>query len=467
MEYLDGKDLGDYLKERGPLPLDEAAGIMAQACHGMIAAHDAGLIHRDLKPGNLFLAKENGGTVLKVLDFGITKLTKGPGDGQITLTQAVFGSPLYMPPESFKSAKQADARSDIWSLGVIFYEMLTGVTPFLADNALSVGFLVTREDFTPPSVKRPGIPRSVDVVISRALKKAPEERYQSVRELLAAMEVFMPRGRNDTMTVAQVRAPNEDDDPRTAQMKEGVTRMGMMKPGSFPSIPVGLPDGDVRSDVHDAPTRVASLSDPTEAPTRLAAPVVDDDELDAPTRMRSDTAEVMSRALGYKMVPIIAEPEGEDARTSTVGETGRIAGPVSMSTVPENGATPAKKLSPLVWALPAAAAVFGFVGWLVGRSPDGDPKTTARAAAPETTSTAEAKPVETAKPIETQVAASATAEPTDSSPTAAPTEEPAADASAAASPSAVASPTATQRRTTPAPTSTAKKKKKPFNPQSI
>jgi serine/threonine-protein kinase len=433
MEKLEGRDLGDELKERAAMPLDEAASLLAQACQGMAAAHEAGLVHRDLKPSNLFLAQVDGKRVLKVLDFGITKLTKGPGDGQITLTQAVFGSPLYMSPEAFRSAKLADVRSDVWSLGVIFYEMLTGVTPFLADTALSVGFMVSREDFAPPSAKDPRLPRSVDVVVGRALKKDPAQRYQSMRELLAALEVFMPQGRNHTMTVAQVTAPpGADDEPRTMQMKEGVTILGMMKPGA------SQPSLTNEADAFDAPTRV--VVDPTEATTRVQ--VIDDDPSEAPTRMRTDAAAAIGAALANT---------GRTSSPSEVGETGRVAGPVSLdagSTV----ATPKKKsgLPAIVFAVPAAALLFGLGGWYLGRGPDvPSPAAKAAAAAPTVTST----PVVTAAP--TAAAPSATALATaDATATAA---ESAAPPEASAEPSASAS----EAQVTAAPKPTGRARPKP------
>lgn len=448
MEKLEGRDLGAELKERAAMPLDEAASLLAQACQGMGAAHDAGLIHRDLKPSNLFLAQSEGKRVLKVLDFGITKLTKGPGDGQITLTQAVFGSPLYMSPEAFRSAKISDVRSDIWSLGVIFYEMLTGVTPFLAESALSVGFMVSREEFTPPSAKDPRLPRSVDVVVGRALKKDPAQRYQSMRELLAALEVFMPHGRNHTMTVAQVMGPPAaDDEPRTVQMKEGVTMLGMMRPGgSQPSL-------TNEADAFDAPTRV--VSDPTEPSTRVQ-PV--DDDGDAPTRMRTDAAAAIAAALANTGT-------GRPSSPSEVGETGRIAGPVSL----DSGALAqvARKrpgMSPIVLAVPAAAMLFGFGGWYLGRSPDlAQPAalvTAAAASAPDITSAPTASVVATAAaPTAT---ADATAAPVDSG--AGAVAEPSAEPGGAPSASATAvAPIAPPKATAPRP----KPKKKKFDPKTI
>ncbi len=191
MEYLAGRDLATEISVRGALPLQEAAGYLAQACRGIIEAHDAGIVHRDLKPTNLYLAEERGRTIVKVLDFGIAKLQRGGCDAHVTDARALFGSPLYMSPEMFRGAKSADARSDVWSLGVIFYEMLTGAAPFEGATAMEVGSSVTRSAHVPPSQRRAGLPRSVDAVIARALRKEPPARYQSARELLAAIELFL------------------------------------------------------------------------------------------------------------------------------------------------------------------------------------------------------------------------------------------------------------------------------------
>nr|HMR07207.1 serine/threonine-protein kinase [Polyangiaceae bacterium] len=130
MEYLNGQDLSQLLAARGPLPPDEVAEYILQACEAIVEAHVLGIVHRDLKPANLFVAARMDGTPLvKVLDFGISKVSTGP-DLSLTETSALMGSPLYMSPEQMASAKSVDARTDIWALGVILYELVTGKPPF-------------------------------------------------------------------------------------------------------------------------------------------------------------------------------------------------------------------------------------------------------------------------------------------------------------------------------------------------
>jgi len=144
MEYLEGATLSDILSERGPLPVGEAIGILLQACDALAEAHAIGIVHRDLKPSNMSLChKSGGGTILKVMDFGISKVQAEMGDGgdvSITKTGGLVGSPAYMSPEQICDSKNVDARTDVWSLGIILFEMLTARRPF--DNH-SVGGLLS------------------------------------------------------------------------------------------------------------------------------------------------------------------------------------------------------------------------------------------------------------------------------------------------------------------------------------
>lgn len=190
MEYLEGGDLSTTLETRGRLPVAEAVTYLLQACEAIAEAHSMGVVHRDLKPANLFLAQRTGrDPMVKVLDFGISKTSDGATSG-LTQTSAVMGSPLYMSPEQMMSSRDVDLRTDIWSLGVILYELLVGQPPFSGDTMAQVVFMVTNRDAPLVSEKRADLPPGLVEIVRRCLRRDPSERYANVAELARALVPF-------------------------------------------------------------------------------------------------------------------------------------------------------------------------------------------------------------------------------------------------------------------------------------
>ena len=185
MEYVDGSDLKSHIVQRGKIPAQEAVGIVQQICHALAAAHSEGVIHRDLKPQNIMI-DQNGRVV--VMDFGIAHSQGGPG---MTMTGALMGTPEYMSPEQAKGEK-VDVRSDIYSLGLVFYEMLVGTVPFHAPTAVETIFRRTQESAIPPAEIDSSIPAQANKVVVKCLETSPSNRYQSIQELLADLAAFDP-----------------------------------------------------------------------------------------------------------------------------------------------------------------------------------------------------------------------------------------------------------------------------------
>ena len=186
MEHLEGMDLARLLEKEGPQPVPAAVGWIVEASDALAEAHALGIIHRDVKPANVFLAKRRDGTTsAKVLDFGISKL---PSQTQLTGTQASMGTPAYMSPEQMVSAHDVDARTDIWSLGATLYELLAGKPPFVADSIVQL--TVTVREKEPPPIE--GLPEGLAKVLARCLAKAPAGRYESVEALVADLAPFAP-----------------------------------------------------------------------------------------------------------------------------------------------------------------------------------------------------------------------------------------------------------------------------------
>ena len=197
LELLDGRTLNQELRVRKTIPVAEACEIIMQACDALAEAHALGIVHRDVKPGNFFLCADAASHVhVKVLDFGVAKipaavLTRN-GEGSLTDGNTLIGTPSYISPEQLQNSKIVDARSDIWGLGVILYEMLAGYPPFRDAWVPRMLVKIAREQHIPIREVRPNIPAVIDNVIERCLSKNPSERYNSAADLGLALADMAP-----------------------------------------------------------------------------------------------------------------------------------------------------------------------------------------------------------------------------------------------------------------------------------
>jgi serine/threonine-protein kinase len=258
MEYLRGKDLAEWLTERGTIPIEQAVDFILQASEAIAEAHSLGIVHRDLKPANLFVIQRGDGPYLKVLDFGISKLTGKKTTGpEMTRTSVVMGSPFYMSPEQLRSTRDVDLRSDIWALGVILYELIAGGPPFEGDTMPE---LVHRTVFEPPPPLRdvrPDAPQALEQVILKCLEKDAAARFQNLAELAAAL---VPFGLE-----------------RSRQSLERISGYARLNAATMPSSPVLSPHpgvaGRPRSStpIHSSSPVVASSPSPT-LESQAAAP---------------------------------------------------------------------------------------------------------------------------------------------------------------------------------------------------
>jgi len=194
MEYLDGGDLAALVDQRGKLPIEEAVDFALQALEALAEAHAAGIVHRDLKPSNLVLTRRpDGSPHIKVVDFGISKhhgIDAPSGAGAITSTQQLLGSPSYMSPEQITSPKSVDARADIWSLGALLHELLTGTLPFQGETLGAIMAQILGQ--SPPRLRelRPDAPAGLEKVLRRCMARDPAARYLDVAELASALAPF-------------------------------------------------------------------------------------------------------------------------------------------------------------------------------------------------------------------------------------------------------------------------------------
>jgi serine/threonine protein kinase len=269
MEYLTGSDLGAVIERRGKLDIPHAVDCVIQACDALAEAHSLGIVHRDLKPSNLFLtARPDGSALVKVLDFGIAKLLNSdPTKPQLTANGAVIGSPVYMSPEQILGKKTVDARSDVWQLGVILYELVSGECPFdgktMADIMIAIGVHPAK----PLRQVRPDAPAELEALIARCLEKDAAKRLPDVAALAEGLLPLATTRRAQVsvehiVTLIRGAQAAAQLPPMRAQFQSGPLLMDRVS--GLPVAPVGASPSNsgVRGQVPATPPPAAEKSNP-------------------------------------------------------------------------------------------------------------------------------------------------------------------------------------------------------------
>ncbi|HSO32126.1 MAG TPA: serine/threonine-protein kinase [Labilithrix sp.] len=332
MEYLDGRDLLQIIEAEGAQPVSRAVRWVTEACDAIAEAHRLGIIHRDLKPSNLFLAMVDGKPIVKVLDFGIAKRIAS-SDSAITQALSPLGTPQYMSPEQVRCAKDVDARSDVWSLGVTLYELVTGRPPFADESASACIAAIAADPVPDPRTLRADLDDAFAAVLMRALAKRASDRYQSIDELVTALAPF---------------ASAEDDQEMVASVRRSIK--------SHPELPAVTPIayGDSYEVQTFEPRDVLeSRPDRTVPPAVavLAAPV-------KAARYRSSIAVGAAAALGIALLAIVgqvASPLAAPARSRLEGITQAPAAAAQLSLGTVEAPSVAVVAPPPVAPLPVAA----------------------------------------------------------------------------------------------------------------
>jgi serine/threonine-protein kinase len=189
MELLRGEELSARLKREGKLPLDLVARIVHPLCRALSVVHEAGVVHRDVKPSNVFLcrADAHGGLLVKLMDFGVAKVSVEADGEETTRAGVVIGTPAYMSPEQVLAAPKIDLRADLWSVAALVYRMITGVTPFGPGTFAELGIRILTVSPLPPTSIDPTLPKALDAFIAKGMARRPEDRFPSARALSSAL----------------------------------------------------------------------------------------------------------------------------------------------------------------------------------------------------------------------------------------------------------------------------------------
>jgi len=269
MEFLDGQSLAERIRDGAPLTQQDAVAVMLAVGAGLAAAHDKGIVHRDMKPENVFLARKSGRVVAKILDFGIAKMTGGDEPSNLTRTGAIFGTPLYMSPEQAKG-KPADARADVYAVGVILYELLTGSVPFGGESSVEIlsqhiGAAPVRPTEVAPDRT---IAPALEALVLRALEKEPDARFASMHDFVRELEAVAATLPKPDLT-ALVTAPPAPPTGWNQQLKTNPTP----KPGASTGRPAArTPSGPVARPSATGPTATPHGASPSRAAISVPPP---------------------------------------------------------------------------------------------------------------------------------------------------------------------------------------------------